>query len=209
MTSTIPFSEACERNKDIILETIKPYLENVQTVLEVGTGTAQHALHFSQALTHLHWQTSDQADYLDGIFAAIENAKSLHSALDNISLPFELDVNQATWSEAGQRYDAIYTANTFHIMSQADVEQFFAGLTTVTSAGSYLVVYGPFKYNGEFTSESNAEFDASLRSRGVGSAIRDFEYVDELAMGQGFSLVKDHSMPANNQCLVWRKVSRN
>ncbi len=205
MNTTIPFSEACERNKDIILETIKPYLSQVQTVLEVGSGTAQHSIHFSQALTHLHWQTSDQTDYLEGICAAIENAKSLNSSLDNISLPFELNVNQAVWSEAGQHYGTIYTANTFHIMSQADVEQFFAGLSAVTKAASYLVVYGPFKYNGKFTSESNADFDASLRSRGVGSAIRDFEFVDALALEQGFSLIKDHSMPANNQCLVWQK----
>lgn len=205
MSITIPFSEACERNKDVILEAIKPYLEKVDTVLEVGSGTAQHAIHFSQALTHLQWQTSDQCDYLSGICAALANAKSNNGELENVLTPFELNVNQPVWDKSGKRYKAVYTANTFHIMAQADVEQFFSGLGVVTQNGSYLIVYGPFKYAGKFTSDSNSDFDVSLRSRGVGSAIRDFEVVNQLACEQGFTLINDYTMPANNQCLVWRR----
>jgi len=206
MTINIPFSEACERNKDIILDTIRPYLDGVNTVLEVGSGTAQHAIYFSHAMGHLRWQTSDQLEYLEGINAALDNAKESHSGLNNVAYPFELNVNQAIWNKSGTRYQAVYTANTFHIMSESDVEQFFAGLEAVTQVNSYLIVYGPFKYDGEFTSASNGSFDNTLRSRGVGSAIRDFEFVSGLAVDQGFELLKDHIMPANNQCLVWRRV---
>jgi Asp-tRNA(Asn)/Glu-tRNA(Gln) amidotransferase A subunit family amidase len=209
MTIVIPFSEACERNKDVILETIKPYLEKVTSVLEVGSGTAQHAIHFAHVLKSLQWQTSDQQEYLAGINAALSNVKSIGHQVDNILYPIALDVNQPVWVENEQCYGAIYTANTFHIMSQDDVENFFAGLGAVTQVGSYLIVYGPFKYQAEFTSESNANFDASLRSRGVGSAIREFDMVNALAVAQGFDLLKDYSMPANNQCLVWQRRERN
>jgi cyclopropane fatty-acyl-phospholipid synthase-like methyltransferase len=205
MTITIPFSDACERNKDVILETIKPYLEQAASLLEVGSGTAQHAIHFSQELSSLQWQTSDQLEYLDGINAALNNAKAIGHCLDTVEPPIELDVNQAVWIKNGQRFDAIYTANTFHIMSQNDVERFFSGLPAVTQHGSYLIVYGPFKYQGKYTSESNQNFDASLRSRGVGSAIRDFELVNGLAHTQGFDLLVDYAMPANNQCVVWQR----
>jgi hypothetical protein len=206
MNIIIPFSEACERNKDVILEVITPYLEKVGTVLEVGSGTAQHAIHFSQALSSLQWQTSDQSEYLDGIHAALNNAKLIGRGPSKVLCPIELNVNQTTWVENSQRFDAIYTANTLHIMSHADVEQFFAGLGAVTHVGSYLIIYGPFKYQAKFTSDSKANFDASLRSRGVGSAIRDFEVINELAQTQGFDLLKDYSMPANNQCLVWQRM---
>jgi hypothetical protein len=206
MNTVIPFSEACERNKDVILETIKPYLEKVNSVLEVGSGTAQHAIHFSQALSSLQWQTSDQHEYLEGIRAALNNAKLIGHGLDNVLYPLELDVSQALWVKNGQCFDAVYTANTLHIMSHEDVEQFFSGLGTITRVDAYLIVYGPFKYQERFTSESNASFDASLRSRGVGSAIRDFEVVNKLAQAQGFDLLRDYSMPANNQCLVWRRI---
>ena len=206
MAIELPFSQACERNKDIILETIKPYLRDVNTVLEVGSGTAQHSIHFSLGMPHIQWQTSDQLEYLEGINAVLDNAKQQYPELSNVSYPFELDVNQPVWVESGLRYQAIYTANTFHIMRKADVQEFFLGLSAVTEPGSYLIVYGPFKYGGEFTSDGNREFDKTLRSREVGSAIRDFEYVSELAIKQGFKLLDDHSMPANNQCLVWQRA---
>jgi hypothetical protein len=206
MNIMIPFSEACERNKGIILETIKPYLEKVNTLLEVGSGTAQHAIHFSQALSRLKWQTSDQQEHLEGIHAALNNAKSIGHGLDNVLYPLKLDVNQSVWVPNGQCFEAVYTANTLHIMSHEDVEQFFAGLRAITQVSAYLIVYGPFKYQEKFTSQSNANFDASLRSRGVGSAIRDFEFVNKLAHAQGFDLLKDYSMPANNQCLVWQRI---
>lgn len=198
----LPFSPACERNKNVILSVISPYLSKVSHVLEIGTGSAQHAIHFAQAFPALKWQTSDQSHYLDGIHAQIQQA-----ALSNIAAPIELDVNQPVWLPKEQQFDLVYTANTFHIMSQQDVEAFFLGLPAVISNTAYLVVYGPFKYAGKFTSESNQSFDSTLRSRDCGSAIRSFEFVDELANQQDFHLFEDYDMPANNQCLVWQKRS--
>lgn len=202
----IPFSEACERNKAIILETIRPILERIDTVLEIGSGTAQHAIHFATSLPKLSWQTSDQSSYVGGINAALDQAFAKRAALqESIARPVVLNVNQGEWLSDARKFDAIYTANTFHIMTQGDVEQFFAGIDQVTHAESYLVVYGPFKYAEKFTSESNDSFDQVLRERGVGSGIRDFEAVDAMAQEQGFSLLSDTSMPANNQCLIWQR----
>ena len=203
MAISIPFSAACERNKDVILETISPYLSNSETVLEIGSGTAQHALHFAKQNPHLKWQTSDQKQYLEGITAQLKN-----SDVANIHLPFELNVNQMAWQKTPEQYEVIYTANTLHIMSWNDVQAFFAGLHQVTKDNAQLIVYGPFKYKGEFTSPSNQAFDQSLQERGVGSGIRDFEAVNELASNTGFNLIEDYKMPANNQCLVWQKGNR-
>jgi len=202
MSLTIPFSQACERNKDVILSVIKHYLADGDSVLEVGSGTGQHALYFASALPNLSWQMSDQFEYLDGL-----EAQLLNTPTANVIAPIELDVTRSNWNTGGVIFDAIYTANTFHIMSWEVVQAFFDGLRQVSDNGSVLIVYGPFKYAGEFTSASNEVFDASLRARGVGSSIRDFEAVDRLALEQGFELIEDRSMPANNQCIIWRKTA--
>lgn len=198
---SLPFSEACERNKDVILDIISPILVTADTVLEIGSGTAQHAVHFAHNIASLNWQTSDQAHYLEGIEAQLTVAE-----LSNVQRPIELNVNQQPWLKVARRFDAIYTANTFHIMTDSDVTQFFNGLTQVMKQGCTVFVYGPFKYQGKFTSESNANFDESLRSRDCGSAIRDFEWVNQLAESVGLILLKDHKMPANNQLLIWQSL---
>ncbi len=200
MTKTIPFSAACERNKDVILEAVEPVLRSVVSVLEVGSGTGQHAVHFAEAMPHLIWQTSDQTEYLDGVRMQLEMA-----GRNNALMPLELDVNQIPWLQSGERYEAVFTANTFHIMRWREVRAFFQGLQDVTTDKSFLIIYGPFKYAGKFTSLSNHEFDLSLQSRGVGSGIRDFEAVLELATDAGFELISDTVMPANNQCLIFKK----
>jgi cyclopropane fatty-acyl-phospholipid synthase-like methyltransferase len=196
----IPFSAACERNKEDILTVITLYLLKAQTVLEIGTGTAQHAVYFAKKMPHLSWQTSDQEVYLNGI-----NAQLKAEVVANVIAPLKINVNQNPWVFDNCKYDLIYTSNTFHIMSQNDVGAFFNGVSQVLNDNAYLVVYGPFKYDGKFTSDSNFRFDQSLRSRECGSAIKDFEVVNDLAEKQGFVLLKDQSMPANNQCLVWQK----
>lgn len=202
MSPSIPFSPACERNKDVILGTIRRYLAKARTVLEIGSGTAQHAVHFAHDCPHLIWQSSDQRHYLQGIEAQLSNNDA-----NNVLHPFELDVNQAVWCVDGSRYDAIYTANTFHIMRWEEVHAFFRGLPQVINPGGLLIVYGPFRYQGAFTSASNQRFDESLRARGVGSAIRDFEAVNALVQAQTFELLEDVNMPANNQCLIWRSMT--
>jgi len=206
-SQTIPFSPSCERNKDAILETIKPYLDAAKSVLEVGSGTAQHAVYFAQHCPNLIWQTSDQKSYLEGIRAQLKNF-----AIARVLPPIELDVNQQQWLTPSRSYDLIFTANSFHIMAWSDVTAFFSGLSQVSSTDTVLIVYGPFKYNGQFTSPSNAAFDENLRAGNIGgphSAIREFEAVDELAKEQNFELLDDISMPANNQCLIWRRIGHN
>ena len=196
----LPYSAACERNQAHILQVMSPYLNNARTVLEVGSGTAQHAIFFAQANPQLVWQTADQQHYLAGIHAQLAAAN-----LENVLLPIELDVNRSDWNTVKQKFDLIYTANTLHIMSAQEVQAFFKGLPVISDSQSLLVIYGPFKYRGQFTSESNQDFDQSLRSRDVGSCIKDFEEIERLANQQGFEIVLDQTMPANNQCLIWQR----
>ena len=201
MSLIIPFSEACERNKDPILERLSPYLTNGISVLEIGTGTGQHVVHFAPANNEVIWQPTDQAQYLDGIAAQLQTR-----SIANINPALELDVTVRPWLGGSQQFDLIYSANTLHIMPWDSVTDFFAGLQDVSTQSTTLFVYGPFKFGGEHTSASNAAFDQSLQARGVGSGIRDFEALDALASDQGFQLEAKHAMPANNFCLIWRRI---
>src|SRR5690606_20052958 len=175
-------------------------------VLEVGSGTGQHAVHFAAAMPWLQWQCTDRAEQLPGIRAWLDEA-----ALDNTPPPLALDVSDATWPRArtgSGRFDAVFSANTLHIMGWSDVEAFFRGVGEVLERESgTLVVYGPFNDDGGYTSDSNRDFDAWLQARDPRSGIRDFEAVDELARGVGLRLADDVAMPANNRCLVWRTAS--
>ena len=193
-----PFSDACERNREPILAVLCEAFAQAREVLEIGSGTGQHAVYFAQHLPHLVWYTSDVVEYHAGIQAWITE-----SGLTNVRPPLQLDVRQAPWPVG--TIDAIFTANTLHIMDWASVEALFRGVASVLRTGGMLVVYGPFNYGGQFTSKSNVQFDAVLRARGVGSALRDFEAVDALACGIGLSLLRDVAMPANNRTLVWRR----
>lgn len=195
-----PFSEACERNRGPILEVLRNAFAKVNHVLEIGSGTGQHAVYFAQALAYLTWQTSDVASYHAGIRAWIDD-----SGLANVRAPLTLDVRVTPWPIA--KTEAIFSANILHIMDGASVEAFFAGVGRVLPVNGMLVVYGPFNYGGRFTAESNARFDAMLRAQGVGSALRDFETIDALARDIGLKLLRDQAMPANNRTLVWRRVS--
>ena len=201
MSIDVPFSAACERNKEPILEIIQPYLKTRKSLLEIGSGNGQHAVYFANACPELIWQTSDQVSYLEGIQAQLTQAN-----ITNVLAPIELDVNQENWGVDRRLFDIVYTANTLHIMSESDVHAFFNKVSSVSNSQAMLIVYGPFKYGGEFTSDSNQEFDLSLRSRGVGSCIKEFEEINHLANKQGFKLLSDNKMPANNQCLIWQKV---
>ncbi|MBX9849305.1 MAG: DUF938 domain-containing protein [Rhodocyclaceae bacterium] len=192
-----PFSAACERNRDPILEVLKVHFADRQRVLEVGSGTGQHAVHFAAAMPHLVWQSADRADYLPGIQQWLAEA-----GLPNTPAPLTLDVNDA-WAAPATRFDAIFSANTLHIMGWSEVERFFAQLPIMLAANAVLAIYGPFNYGGRFSSESNAAFDAALRADNPKRGIRDFEAVDALAKGIGFTLIQDYAMPANNRCLVW------
>lgn len=193
-----PYSESCEQNRAPILEVLREVFADRQHVLEIGSGTGQHAVYFGAELPHLRWQTADVQAHHRGIAAWLSEA-----ALPNVYPPLDLDVNDTNWH--GGHYDAVFSANTLHIMSAAEVEKCFAGIGRVLEPGGVLAVYGPFNYDGQFTSESNARFDQWLKSRDPASGIRDFEAVDALAQQQGLMLVHDYAMPANNRTLVWRK----
>lgn len=194
----LPFSEAAERNKRPILEAISGILKYSTEVLEIGSGTGQHALYFASNMPNLNWHSTDQVEYLGRL-----QAQFAARPTDNIYGPTELDVNQLPWR--CDPVDLVYTANTLHIMSWQSVQALFAGLGECLQRDGHLIVYGPFKYGGEFTSLSNASFDFSLKSRNPLSGIRDFEAVCRLAEGIGLSLFLDQAMPANNQCLIFRR----
>ncbi|MCU0975171.1 MAG: class I SAM-dependent methyltransferase [Steroidobacteraceae bacterium] len=195
----LPFSEACERNKGPILTILTAAFGRVRQALEIGSGTGQHAVYFSRHLPHLRWQPTDRRDWLDDLRIRVEREGS-----SNLLRPIELDVRQPAWPVAA--VDAVFTANTLHIMSWTEVEAFFLGVGRVLEPGGVLAVYGPFRYRGEYTSASNAAFDLALRDRDPASGIRDFELICEIADRQGIAFDVDHAMPANNQLLLFRKA---
>jgi cyclopropane fatty-acyl-phospholipid synthase-like methyltransferase len=191
----LPFAESAEQNKAVIYDAIKPYLQG--EVLEIGSGTGQHAVFFASQLPQLQWQTSELASNVPVIEAWIEE-----SGLTNLLPPIALEVS-GPWPQ--HEYDLVYSANCFHIMGSDAVAKSIQGAAGCLKPGAVLAVYGPFNYNGQFTSESNARFDQFLRSRDANSGIRDFESVDGLADEAGLQLLEDISMPANNRILIWKK----
>ncbi|MDX1432583.1 MAG: DUF938 domain-containing protein [Gammaproteobacteria bacterium] len=192
-----PFSQACENNKRPILAILRDTLADAGTVLEIGSGTGQHAAFFAAELPRLVWQTSDLAANHAGILAWIEG-------VPNARAPLELDVDEGLWPLDAA--DAVFSANTAHIMHWPSVIGMFRGVGRLLGRGAPFLLYGPFNYAGRFTSESNARFDQSLRMQDPGMGIRDFEAVDALAREHGLELAADHAMPANNRTLVWRKI---
>lgn len=205
-----PYSESCERNSAPILQVLQQHLGQARTVLEIGSGTGQHAVHFAAAMPWLRWQASDHRDYLPGIRRWLDEA-----ALPNTPTPLEL---QAVIGQGLQPlpplpvqdgvagFDAVFTANTLHIMGWEQVQALFAGLPALMSPDALFIAYGPFNYNGAFTSDSNQHFDGWLKARDPRSRIRDFEAVDALARAQQLELQEDVAMPTNNRCLVWRRM---
>ncbi len=202
--SNKPYSEACERNREPIAAALEPWMGDRRRVLEIGSGTGQHAVFFAQRWPHLQWQPSDHADHLPGIEAWRTDA-----SLPNLLPPFVLQAElpplpPLAVPRGTERFDAVFTANTLHIMGWAQAAVLFAGLPSVLVPGGLLAVYGPFNYQGNFTSDSNAQFDAWLRMRDPRSGIRDVEAVQELASTQGFRMLGDMAMPANNRLLLWQ-----
>jgi cyclopropane fatty-acyl-phospholipid synthase-like methyltransferase len=199
-----PFSESCVQNCTPIIRVIKRLLASCETVLEVGSGTGQHAVYFSTEMRHLTWYTSDREQNHKGIQQWLDEAK-----LDTIKPPIVLDVcNKQAWRNLDKSFDAVFSANTLHIMSASDVECFFSEVATVLKSQGLFIVYGPFNYRGGYTSESNARFDVWLKRQNADSAIRDSEWIDVLAEKSGMQRIHDYEMPANNRILVWQKNKR-
>jgi hypothetical protein len=183
-----PFAEACERNREPILAVLKRIFKDRRSVLEIGSGTGQHAAYFAPELAHLVWHASDVAEHLPGIrLWGVE--------------PIELDV-AGPWPPL--EADAVFSANTAHIMAWPQVERMFRGVGALLPPGGLFALYGPFHYGGRPSAPSNARFDAMLRARDPASGVRNFEDLQALAQRCGLSLLEDNPMPANNRLLVWK-----
>lgn len=191
------YSDACEENKDPILAVLREELADCRSVLEIGSGTGQHAVHFSRHLPHLSWQPSDLA----ANHASIE-AWRREAGLPNLLPPLLLDVAAASWPACD--FDAVFSANTTHIMAWPEVIAMIAGIAGLLKSGGIFCLYGPFNYNGGYTSASNARFDQWLKQRDPRSGLRNVEDLVERASAGGLRLIRDHAMPVNNRLLVWR-----
>ncbi len=193
-----PFSPSCERNKDAILAVLQQELPQSGALLEIGSGTGQHAVYFAEHFPGIVWHASDRKENHHGISAWIRDA-----GLANLHGPEDLDVDAAQWPLSAA--DAVFTANTAHIMGWPSVRNMLCGVGNILVPNGLFAMYGPFKYAGRYTSESNEEFDGRLKAQDPNSAIRDFEAMLEEASKNGLVFVADKEMPANNRLLIWRK----
>jgi hypothetical protein len=194
----LPFSSACERNKDPILAVLRARFADRAQVLEIGSGTGQHAVYFTRHLPNLTWHPTEQLVYLPDLTARVK-LEGGH----NLRPPTLLDVRQAIWPL--RSVDAVFTANTLHIMSWSEVTAMYRGVGAVLAPGGVLCVYGPLRYGGRYTSQSNQEFDGVLRERDPQSGLRDIQAVTTLAAQYGLELDADHDLPAHNRLLVFIK----
>jgi len=194
-----PYSESCDQNKDPILSVISPLFSSCSNILEIGSGTGQHAVYFANNMPHLTWHTSDCLPYLEGMNMWLADA-----GLDNLAPPFELNVTSSPWPDFA--IDAVFTANSIHIMHQQDAVNLMSGVGDLLKPDGSLVIYGPFNYNGSYSSASNASFDVWLKARDPLSGIKHFEEIERLANNNGMRLVNDYEMPVNNRILHFIKT---
>ncbi|MEP1208330.1 MAG: DUF938 domain-containing protein [Rhizobiaceae bacterium] len=194
-----PFSKSADANKDHILEQLQACLKPHDKVLEIASGTGQHAVHFSQHMPDIVWQSSD----LDLTTFGLEQVIAAHPR-PNLPTPLRLDIGN--WPPLAASYNAVYSANCIHIIGSELLAPYVAGAARSLGQGGLMLLYGPYKYDGDFTTESNAGFDQFLRSTYDGGGIKDFEMLDQLATDNGLELESDTAMPANNQFLIWRKT---
>ena len=194
----LPFSQACENNKLPILTQLQLLFKEPTSVFEIGSGTGQHAVFFAEQLPHVRWQSSDFAENVEFIQRRIDL-----SGLPNLPPCLQFEVGRHPWPE---KIENVFSANTAHIMAWPLVELMIEGVGRHLQAGGFFVLYGPFNYGGQYTSESNRSFGAYVKERGGQQGIRDFEAVDHAAKKFGLKLWQDVAMPANNRLLVFAKV---
>ena len=194
-----PDAPATDRNREAILEVLVDEFSDRNEVLEIGSGTGQHAVFFANAMSHLTWQTSDVAKNHSGIRSWIEFAN-----IDNVKPPLEIDVELVSGIDGN--FDAVYSSNTAHIMSMRAVEFMFELVGNLLPMNGKFCLYGPFNRNGDFTSESNARFDASLRSQDPSMGIRNLEDLEVLAEKAGMQRSSLYAMPANNFMVAWNRT---
>ncbi len=199
MPAMKPYAESSEQNKLPILSVLEQWFIAPGEVLEIGSGTGQHAVFFAEQLPHLRWQPSDRQDNLSGISQWVVAAN-----LPNVAPPQWLDMDEDAWPD--RQFDYVFSANTVHIMSWRQVQVMFQGIGKMLRPGGVFCLYGPFNYHGRFTSDGNARFDVWLKQRDALSGVRDFAELNELAVDHGLLLAGDHEMPVNNRTLVWRRA---
>lgn len=193
-----PYAQSSEDNQQPILAVLREVFADRRAVLEIGSGTGQHAVFFARHLPHLEWHPSELAENIAGIRAWMDEAQ-----LPNVAAPLCLDIDRTPWPPVA--VDAVFTANTLHIVAWPQVQTMIASIGALLPVGGVFAAYGPFNYGGRFTSDSNARFDQWLKARDPLSGVRDFEALDELAQSAGLHLRHDYAMPVNNRTLVWEK----
>jgi len=192
------YAESCDQNCQPIAAQLDRFAPQCKSVLEIGSGTGQHAVYFARKYPQLMWQTSDLPAYHASIQAWIDE-----SAVQNVLPPITLEAC-GVWPQ--QSFDLLFSANTLHIMSEADAECLLQHAPGCMKKGAWLVFYGPFNYNGTYSSASNKHFDGWLKQRDPASGIKHFEWLSELASQSGLHFIDDVTMPANNRILVFQRV---
>jgi len=197
MSDTRQYRPHVARNRDPILDVLKRVLPERGLVLEIASGSGEHAAYFAKALPSLIWQPSDpDAVALSSIAAHRDDV-----GLANLLAPVHLDVTAPSWPVA--HADAIICCNMIHISPWAACEGLMAGAGRVLAAGGILYLYGPYKIGGRHTAPSNQEFDGYLRGQNPAWGIRDLDEVAALAKRHNFALVETVAMPANNLSVIF------
>jgi len=197
-----PFSQACENNREPICQVLRRIFADKRAILEIGSGTGQHAVWFAEQMPHLHWHTSDRTENHPGIQQWLADF-----ALSNVVAPITLDVSQFNWPQ--DKYDGVFSANTAHIMSWPEAQQMIRGVASMLADGGVFGLYGPMQYSGVIKAASNRAFNTHLKAQNQQQGIREFNDLNALAAGEGMVLQEDNSMPANNRLLVWQKRGNN
>jgi len=190
---------AAERNREPILSALREILGEAARVLEVGSGTGQHAAFFTERMPGWTWQPTDPEPASLGSIEAYRR----EAAAANFLPPVKLDASGASFP--GASYDAVFSANVIHIAPWSVALGILEGAASVLAGSGVLVLYGPFRFSGTFTAESNAAFDARLRGEDPSWGVRDVDDLTLEAMARGFERPRAMPMPVNNHLLVFRR----
>jgi len=195
-----PDAPSTRRNRAPILKILTKELKGSSEILEIGSGTGQHAVYFSENLSRVTWHTSDRLINHPGVTSRVKSYKGL-----NLKPPINLHIGKNE-NDLLLNIDNIFSSNTSHIMAYSDVKKMFKLAGRLIRADGKFFLYGPFKIGGKFTSKSNEEFNKKLKMQNSLMGLRDIERLDRLALKYGLKKYKFYEMPANNYLSVWVKA---